>query len=80
MKWGKKPYKSVRMLGQLWTDKLLPPEIKQLFDLLHKNKSAYIGIVDENAYLYINNQPPIKVKSVKVDDVKELCPDHETPP
>ena len=53
-----KPYKTGILFGIPVVLKLLHPKIQELVNTMAKLKGSYIGIVDRDAKLYIDNQNP----------------------
>lgn len=64
-----KPYSTGWYFGFPIIKKLLHPGVKDLVDTLHKFKGSYIGITENEAYLYIDNKPAIKVSQTYIEDI-----------
>jgi hypothetical protein len=69
------PYSTGTMVGVTYVKKLLHPKVKQLFDVMSKTKNCYIGISENTAQLFIDDQPIIKIETEFIEQVKLMLND-----
>ena len=70
-----KPYKTGTELGMPIVKVLLRPEIKELVDKMRLFKGSYIGVAENEASFFINDNPVFNINRFYVEDIKTVFAD-----